>query len=163
MFGNKCDLEHQRAVRLGCTQSFSEENNLISFTGSARTGENVCIYIALKCFVSFVYYYPIDFQINSTVIILVSRVLGIPVNRSLFNNSVVKAELAPHRKNDNLERKKSLHPVSNVQTLTNNNKQKKHIDDDQNLQNKDDTKRKSNKRILKELRKKGSSAVCNLQ
>lgn len=42
MFGNKCDLEHQRAVRLGCAQSFAEENDLISFTGSARTGENVC-------------------------------------------------------------------------------------------------------------------------
>lgn len=162
MFGNKCDLEHQRAVRLGCTQSFSEENNLISFTGSARTGENVCISIEWKCFMNFVYY-PIDFQVHSTVIILVSRALGIAVNRSLFNNSIVKAELAPHRKNDNLERKKSLHPVSTTQTLTNNNKQKKNVDDDQNLQNKNDTKRKSNKRILKELRKKGSSAVCNLQ
>ncbi|XP_072949334.1 ras-related protein Rab-28-like [Epargyreus clarus] len=41
LFGNKSDLEHQRAVRLSCVQKFSSEYLLESFKGSARTGEMV--------------------------------------------------------------------------------------------------------------------------
>lgn len=41
LFGNKSDLEHQRAVRLSCVQKFASEYLLESFKGSARTGEMV--------------------------------------------------------------------------------------------------------------------------
>ncbi|XP_039753039.1 ras-related protein Rab-28-like [Pararge aegeria] len=41
LFGNKSDLEHQRAVRLSCVQKFSSEHLLENFKGSARTGEMV--------------------------------------------------------------------------------------------------------------------------
>lgn len=43
LFGNKSDLEHQRAVRLSCVQKFASEHLLESFKGSARTGEMVAI------------------------------------------------------------------------------------------------------------------------
>ncbi|XP_077291477.1 ras-related protein Rab-28-like [Arctopsyche grandis] len=141
MFGNKCDLEHQRAVRLGCAQAFAEENNLISFTGSARTGENV----------------------NSLMIILVSQVLGIPVNRSLLNNTVIKAELAPHKKNYNLERNKSIHPNVPLQTTNTTDKNRKDSDNSRDAPEKKESVRKSNKKALKELRKKASSTVCSVQ
>uniref|UniRef100_A0A2H1V515 Activator 1 subunit 5 n=2 Tax=Noctuidae TaxID=7100 RepID=A0A2H1V515_SPOFR len=39
LFGNKSDLEHQRAVRLSCVQKFASEHLLETFKGSARTGE----------------------------------------------------------------------------------------------------------------------------
>ncbi|XP_045773009.1 ras-related protein Rab-28-like [Maniola jurtina] len=41
LFGNKSDLEHQRAVRLSCVQKFSSEHLLENFKGSAKTGEMV--------------------------------------------------------------------------------------------------------------------------
>lgn len=41
VFGNKSDLEHQRAVRLGCVNDFATEFGCLNFSGSARTGENV--------------------------------------------------------------------------------------------------------------------------
>lgn len=41
LFGNKSDLEHQRAVKLSCVQKFASEYLLESFKGSARTGEMV--------------------------------------------------------------------------------------------------------------------------
>ncbi|XP_050351072.1 ras-related protein Rab-28-like [Nymphalis io] len=41
LFGNKSDLEHQRAVRLSCVQKFASEYLLENFKGSARTGEMV--------------------------------------------------------------------------------------------------------------------------
>ncbi|XP_045497865.1 ras-related protein Rab-28-like [Colias croceus] len=43
LFGNKSDLEHQRAVRLSCVQKFATKYGLESFKGSARTGELVNI------------------------------------------------------------------------------------------------------------------------
>lgn len=44
LFGNKSDLEHQRAVRLSCVQKLASENLLEHFKGSARTGEMVIPY-----------------------------------------------------------------------------------------------------------------------
>ncbi|XP_047029630.1 ras-related protein Rab-28-like [Helicoverpa zea] len=41
LFGNKSDLEHQRAVRLSCVQKFASEHLLENFKGSARTGDMV--------------------------------------------------------------------------------------------------------------------------
>ncbi|XP_023938556.1 ras-related protein Rab-28 [Bicyclus anynana] len=41
LFGNKSDLEHQRAVRLSCVQKFSSEHLLENFKGSAKTGDMV--------------------------------------------------------------------------------------------------------------------------
>ncbi|KAI5637241.1 ras family domain-containing protein [Phthorimaea operculella] len=41
LFGNKSDLEHQRAVRLSVVQKFASEHLLENFKGSARTGETV--------------------------------------------------------------------------------------------------------------------------
>ncbi|XP_047533678.1 ras-related protein Rab-28-like [Vanessa atalanta] len=41
LFGNKSDLEHQRAVRLSCVQKFASEHLLENFKGSARSGEMV--------------------------------------------------------------------------------------------------------------------------
>ncbi|XP_063383894.1 ras-related protein Rab-28-like [Cydia fagiglandana] len=41
VFGNKSDLEHQRAVRLSCVQKFASEHLLENYKGSARTGEMV--------------------------------------------------------------------------------------------------------------------------
>ncbi|XP_068633020.1 ras-related protein Rab-28-like [Battus philenor] len=41
LFGNKSDLEHQRAVRLSCVKNFASEHLLENFKGSARTGEMV--------------------------------------------------------------------------------------------------------------------------
>lgn len=43
LFGNKADLEHQRAVRLSYVQMFASEHLLESFKGSARTGEMVIL------------------------------------------------------------------------------------------------------------------------
>lgn len=47
LFGNKSDLEHQRAVRLSCVQKFAAGNFLETFKGSARTGEMVIILLTL--------------------------------------------------------------------------------------------------------------------
>ncbi|XP_018330724.1 ras-related protein Rab-28-like [Agrilus planipennis] len=41
IFGNKCDLEHQRAVRLDKTRDFVQEHKVQNFLVSARTGEKV--------------------------------------------------------------------------------------------------------------------------
>ncbi|XP_037970656.2 ras-related protein Rab-28 [Plutella xylostella] len=41
LFGNKSDLEHQRAVRLSVVQKFASEHLLENFKGSAKTGEMV--------------------------------------------------------------------------------------------------------------------------
>ncbi|CAK1580350.1 unnamed protein product [Parnassius mnemosyne] len=41
LFGNKSDLEHQRAVRLSCVKKFASKYLLENFKGSARTGEMV--------------------------------------------------------------------------------------------------------------------------
>lgn len=97
------------------------------------------------------------------MIILVSQVLGIPVNRSLLNNTVIKAELAPHKKNYNLERNKSIHPNVPLQTTNTTDKNRKSSDNSRDASEKKDSVRKSNKKALKELRKKASSAVCSVQ
>lgn len=39
--GNKCDLEHQRAVRRDKSHRFAAENGLPYYDMSARTGESV--------------------------------------------------------------------------------------------------------------------------
>ncbi|XP_026761800.1 ras-related protein Rab-28-like [Galleria mellonella] len=62
IFGNKSDLEHQRAVRLSCVQKFASEHLLENFKGSARTGETV-----INAFTS-----------------LVARVMGLKVRRCLM-------------------------------------------------------------------------------
>lgn len=61
LFGNKSDLEHQRAVRLSCVQKFASEHFLETYKGSARTGEMVRIYKniseqckILKCTLDFI-------------------------------------------------------------------------------------------------------------
>ncbi|XP_026734335.1 ras-related protein Rab-28-like [Trichoplusia ni] len=59
MFGNKSDLEHQRAVRLSCVQKFASEHLLESYKGSARTGE----------------------MVNNAFTKLVARVLGMELRR----------------------------------------------------------------------------------
>lgn len=41
LFGNKSDLEHQRAVRLSVVQKFASEHLLQNYKGSARTGDMV--------------------------------------------------------------------------------------------------------------------------
>lgn len=41
LFGNKSDLEHQRAVRISVVQKFASEHLLENYKGSARTGEMV--------------------------------------------------------------------------------------------------------------------------
>ncbi|GLV43217.1 Rab10 [Carabus blaptoides fortunei] len=41
LIGNKCDMEHQRAVRLDRTKQFAEQHKLTSYSMSARTGESV--------------------------------------------------------------------------------------------------------------------------
>lgn len=50
--GNKCDLEHQRAIKLERHQKFANEHHLSSFIVSARTGESVSIYL-FEAFFSF--------------------------------------------------------------------------------------------------------------
>ncbi|XP_049873242.1 ras-related protein Rab-28-like [Pectinophora gossypiella] len=57
LFGNKSDLEHQRAVRLSVVQKFASEHLLENYKGSARTGE----------------------MVNSAFTNLVARVLGMKV------------------------------------------------------------------------------------
>ncbi|XP_063825896.1 ras-related protein Rab-28-like [Ostrinia nubilalis] len=61
LFGNKSDLEHQRAVRLSCVQKLASEYLLENFKGSARTGE----------------------MVNSAFTRLVARVMGVNVARAL--------------------------------------------------------------------------------
>ncbi|GBP60044.1 Ras-related protein Rab-28 [Eumeta japonica] len=60
LFGNKSDLEHQRAVRFSCVQKFASEHLLENFKGSARTGE----------------------MVNNALTSLVARVLGVKVRRA---------------------------------------------------------------------------------
>ncbi|XP_047111266.1 ras-related protein Rab-28-like [Schistocerca piceifrons] len=43
ILGNKCDLEHQRCVRLDRHNMFVQENNVSSYLVSARTGEMVAL------------------------------------------------------------------------------------------------------------------------
>lgn len=45
LFGNKSDLEHQRAVRLSCVQKFASEHFLDNYKVSARTGEMVLQFV----------------------------------------------------------------------------------------------------------------------
>lgn len=51
LFGNKSDLEHQRAVRFSCVKKFASKYLLEHFKGSARTGEMVKIlYYPILCY-----------------------------------------------------------------------------------------------------------------
>ncbi|XP_026327153.1 ras-related protein Rab-28-like [Hyposmocoma kahamanoa] len=59
LFGNKSDLEHQRAVRLSVVQQFASEHLLENHKGSARTGD----------------------MVNNAFTNFVARVLGVKVRR----------------------------------------------------------------------------------
>ncbi|XP_060522721.1 ras-related protein Rab-28-like [Cylas formicarius] len=73
VFGNKCDLEHKRGVRLDKTNSFMYENRLSNYFLSAKTGENV----------------------NACFVELLSKFFGVPMTSLEMEKqmSVVKAEL----------------------------------------------------------------------
>lgn len=43
LVGNKCDLEHQRAVKIEKHQRFAQDNGLVSYHVSAKTGESVSL------------------------------------------------------------------------------------------------------------------------
>lgn len=43
LVGNKCDLEHQRAVKIEKHMRFAQDNGLVSFHVSAKTGESVSL------------------------------------------------------------------------------------------------------------------------
>ncbi|XP_041979656.1 ras-related protein Rab-28-like isoform X2 [Aricia agestis] len=79
LFGNKTDLEHQRAVRISCVQKFASEYLLEHFKGSAKTGEKV----------------------NTTFTSLVARALGIkapaasPYNKTVLLQAVEAASTVP--------------------------------------------------------------------
>ncbi|KAJ8923290.1 hypothetical protein NQ315_001848 [Exocentrus adspersus] len=75
VFGNKCDLEHKRAVRLDKTQSFVEEFQLFNYLASAKTGEHVNLYLTN----------------------LIARHLGVPLSKFEREKltTVLKAELVP--------------------------------------------------------------------
>ncbi|KAH9629489.1 hypothetical protein HF086_015819 [Spodoptera exigua] len=78
LFGNKSDLEHQRAVRLSCVQKFASEHLLETFKGSARTGE----------------------MVSNAFTTLVARVMGVKVHRLppalVESRSAVPKEPIPH-------------------------------------------------------------------
>ncbi|XP_008197180.2 ras-related protein Rab-28-like [Tribolium castaneum] len=73
--GNKCDLEHQRAVRLDKTKHFVQDYRLSNFLVSAKTGESV----------------------NASLMDLITKHFGIPLTRieKEHQESIVKAELIP--------------------------------------------------------------------
>ncbi|XP_017777932.1 PREDICTED: ras-related protein Rab-28-like [Nicrophorus vespilloides] len=76
VIGNKCDLEHQRAVRLDKTNQFVADHNLISLLASAKTGESV----------------------DACIVDLISRHLGLPPltkTQKEQHQAVLKVELVP--------------------------------------------------------------------
>ncbi|KAK6640490.1 hypothetical protein RUM44_012185 [Polyplax serrata] len=76
IFGNKCDLEHQRMVRLEKHQRFASENHLFSQILSARTGE--CVNLAFQK--------------------LIAEYLGVKLSKAEIeeHQSVVKAEISTY-------------------------------------------------------------------
>lgn len=72
-FGNKCDMEHKRAVRLDKTKNFVNENKLLNFLVSAKTGETV----------------------SSCLTEIIAKYFGIPLSRieKERQTPVVRAEL----------------------------------------------------------------------
>ncbi|KAJ1525210.1 hypothetical protein ONE63_010040 [Megalurothrips usitatus] len=42
--GNKCDLEHQRVIRIERQQKFATDHGFFSYIVSARTGENISLF-----------------------------------------------------------------------------------------------------------------------
>ncbi|XP_068913508.1 ras-related protein Rab-28-like [Tenebrio molitor] len=77
IIGNKCDLEHQRAVRLDKTKHFVQDYRLYNFLISAKTGEAV----------------------NSSLMDLIAKHFGIPLTRieKEHQESIVRAELIPEQ------------------------------------------------------------------
>ncbi|XP_063903759.1 ras-related protein Rab-28-like, partial [Zophobas morio] len=75
IIGNKCDLEHQRAVRLDKTKHFLQDYRLYNFLLSAKTGEAV----------------------NSSLMDLIAKHFKIPLTRieKEHQESIVKVELIP--------------------------------------------------------------------
>ncbi|XP_044731070.1 ras-related protein Rab-28-like [Chrysoperla carnea] len=75
IFGNKCDCEHQRAIRLDKTQQFCRDNNLKQYTVSSRTGESVAV----------------------SIVSLVANHLGIKLSKAEqeHQTTMVKAEIEP--------------------------------------------------------------------
>lgn len=98
LFGNKSDLEHQRAVRLSCVQKFASEHLMESFKGSARTGE----------------------MVNNVFTNLVARVLGLKVRQL---PSVTKTEKSPVAKTSEMNgHTPTLMQAESAQTLIMNRK-----------------------------------------
>lgn len=50
LFGNKSDLEHQRAVRQSSVQRFASQHLLENFKGSAKTGDMVNIFVCYSLY-----------------------------------------------------------------------------------------------------------------
>ncbi|KAF5270610.1 hypothetical protein FQA39_LY01348 [Lamprigera yunnana] len=74
VFGNKCDLDHQRAIRIEHVQQFVNQCNLHHFSVSARTGE----------------------YLNASVMELVAKHLGVRLSAvEKEHHHVVKARLVP--------------------------------------------------------------------
>ncbi|XP_030763472.1 ras-related protein Rab-28-like [Sitophilus oryzae] len=76
VFGNKCDLEHKRSVRLDKTNHFINEHQLVNYFVSAKTGENI----------------------NSAFTELLARYFNVPLTRleKEKQKMVMKAELIPN-------------------------------------------------------------------
>lgn len=72
IIGNKCDLEHQRGVRLDRTRQFVKENGFYNYLTSAKTGEAT----------------------NSCIVELVAKYVGVPLTKlQKEENAVLKVEL----------------------------------------------------------------------
>ncbi|XP_034254226.1 ras-related protein Rab-28-like [Thrips palmi] len=44
VLGNKCDMEHQRVIRMDHQQRFASDHGFFSYVVSARTGENISLF-----------------------------------------------------------------------------------------------------------------------
>ncbi|KAE8751853.1 hypothetical protein FOCC_FOCC001330 [Frankliniella occidentalis] len=44
VLGNKCDMEHQRVIRIDRQQKFASDHGFFSYVVSARTGENISLF-----------------------------------------------------------------------------------------------------------------------
>ncbi|VVC91244.1 unnamed protein product [Leptidea sinapis] len=86
MFGNKSDLEHQRAVRLSSVTAFGADHSLEKFKGSARTGE----------------------MVNAAFTTLIARVMGAKVSSLVAPVSQLPVREVPERENQPQEEASEL-------------------------------------------------------
>ncbi|XP_050680070.1 ras-related protein Rab-28-like [Leptidea sinapis] len=86
MFGNKSDLEHQRAVRLSSVTAFGADHSLEKFKGSARTGE----------------------MVNAAFTTLIARVMGAKVTSLVAPVSQLPVREVPERENQPQEEASKL-------------------------------------------------------